>query len=217
MHFLRLPAFTIDRKYDMKRSPSHSPPPSPPFPVFWWKIPRGRAGTLYIANIVQLWDSLLFSRKEKEMSFAAVSRRPRTLTNYCERCAMLTRGESKSQWSATGVRLDEISLRRNLISSRARVRGNAIECLARIGYQTLARGARGNVRRRPSCESDWARTCADVGSEGVRWERRYERTWSFSVERAKNEDSVREGGVIEYQSFEIPRCQQSSLENITYK
>lgn len=106
------------------------------------------SGTLYIANIVQLWDSLLFSRKEKEMSFAAVSWRPRTLTNYCERCAMLTRSESKSQWSATGVRLDGISLRRNLISSRARVRGNAIECLARIGYQTLARGARGNVRRR---------------------------------------------------------------------
>lgn len=98
------------------------------------------SGTLYIANIAQLWDSLLFSRKEKEMSFAAVSWRPRTLTNYCERCAMLTRSESKSQWSATGVRLDGISLRRNLISSRARVRGNAIECLARIGYQTLARG-----------------------------------------------------------------------------
>lgn len=51
----------------------------------------------------------------------------------------------------------------------------------------------------------------------VRRERPYERTWPFSVERAKNEDSVRGGGVIEYQSFEIPRCQQSSLENITYK
>lgn len=105
------------------------------------------SGTLYIANIVQLWNSLLFSRKEKEMSFDAVSWRPRTLTNYCGRCAMLTRAESKSQWSATGVRLDGISLRRNLISSRARVRGNAIECLARIGYPTLARRARGNVVR----------------------------------------------------------------------
>lgn len=36
---------------------------------------------------------------------------------------------------------------RNLISSRARVRGNAIECLARIGYPTLARRARRNVVR----------------------------------------------------------------------
>jgi len=61
------------------------------------------------------------------MSFAAVSWRPRMLTNYCGRSTMLTKGESKSQCPATGVRLDGISLRQNLISSRARVQESAIE------------------------------------------------------------------------------------------
>jgi len=124
------------------------------------------------------------------MSFAAVSRRPRTLTNYCGRAAMLTRGKSESQCPATGVRLDVISLRQNLISSRARVRGNAIERFARIGYPTLPRKRVGYARR--SHENRIAggsrgggRKGNSAAIEGVRWERRYERTWPFSVKERK--------------------------------
>jgi len=49
--------------------------------------------------------------------------------------------EDQGAVTMAGVRLDGISLRRNLISSQARVRGNAIERLARIGY-LLALGRR---------------------------------------------------------------------------
>lgn len=80
------------------------------------------------------------------MSFAAVSRRPRMLTNYCGRCAVLTKGESHNA-RQRGVRLDEISLRRNLISSQARVRESAIERLARIGYPALTSRTAGRRRR----------------------------------------------------------------------
>lgn len=79
---------------------------------------------------------------------------------------MLTRGESESQWSATGVRLDGISLRRNLISSRARVRGNAIECLARIGYPTLAQGEQGGNVCRERRARIGAGTRADLRAGG---------------------------------------------------
>lgn len=49
-------------------------------------------------------------------------------------------GRERVTMPATGVRLDGISLRRNLISSQARVRENAIERLARIGYPALTSG-----------------------------------------------------------------------------
>jgi hypothetical protein len=146
----RLLAFTTDRKCDVEPRSSNlrlSLPSS--FSSLSMENSAKASRGPFTSLISRLWDSLLLARKVKEMSFAAVvSRRPRTLTNYCGRAAMLTReARASHNAQATGVRLDEISLRQNLISSRARVRGNAIERLARIGYPALPRKRVGYVRR----------------------------------------------------------------------
>lgn len=113
---------------------------------FRWETPRGRTGPFTSLISCDCGSPYFAHGRRKKMSFAAVSRRPRMLTNYCGRSTMLTKGESKSQCPATGVRLDGISLRRNLISSRARVRESVIERLARIGYPALTSRTGGKRR-----------------------------------------------------------------------
>lgn len=193
-----------DHKCDAKRSPDYSPIPI--------ENSAGANGTFYIANTARLWASLLRSRKEKENVFRRGLPAPanadellwteRHVDEGREQVTMPGNGRSTG-WNFTLTKF-------NFFASscpRKRDRTSRKDWISSLNVRNGGEVAK-------VVEADRTEVCANVG---VRWERQYERTWPFSVERAKNEDSVRGGRVIEYQSFEIPRCQQSSLENITYK
>ncbi|TGZ49937.1 hypothetical protein DBV15_07153, partial [Temnothorax longispinosus] len=152
-------AFTTDHECDAKRSCQTIPHTDR-------KLRGGEPGPFTSLISRDCGTSYFAYGRRKKMSFAAVSRRPRMLTNYCGRSAMLTKGESESQCPATGA-FDwmEFHSDENLISSQARVRESAIERFARIGYPALTSGTAGKaatvveaVRIGPNGE-----TCANVG------------------------------------------------------
>lgn len=67
------------------------------------QTPRGRAGP-FTSLISRDCGTPYFAHgRRKKMSFAAVSRRPRMLTNYCGRCAVLTKGESQVTMPGNGA------------------------------------------------------------------------------------------------------------------